>query len=418
MLDRTAPFLLSCGERLFPFTFLCLKLQRGLTVDVEIVRRAHRTADDGCLCAVCDGLQAPVQHAIAEVDEVVLSQLVDCGFAFAVRGEAVDGDEILDIRIDKICGRRPAFEIDQTLFDPLDGRPRGAPVSKLVRDLRLDHIRVDIADEDQRGIVRSIIPAVEFPHHRARGGIDVLYSPVGTKPLGIERLGRNKLEVVLEAPDGEIVARSSFGLDDAALTVDGFVGNGELRRGLAHQHQRRIDEFVVHPRQVELVDCVFEASRGVGIRSERETEAFQKLDHLALGYVGRPVESHVFDDMGEAQFIVAFINPADVEAETYHCGVLRRLVPQDRIFHPIGQDAETYICIGRHIVDRDAPRGFATLRGSGRYFLRFLGHHAHRCGKRQQRQHGKRAGEIFACHVCVPNRRRKAATNVAFTWLS
>src|SRR3546814_2313757 len=93
-------------------------------------------------------------------------------------------------------------------------------------------------------------------------------------------------------------------------------------------------------RQVELVDRLVEAGRGVGVGAEGQPLAFEQLDHLALGHMSRSVERHMFEEMGEAALVVGFGEAADVEARADDDAALGRAVFEQRIFHPVRRSEE------------------------------------------------------------------------------
>ena len=189
-------------------------------------------------------------------------------------------------------------------------------------------------------MTRTIEAGVEVAYGRARGRVDDRIRAIGAKTRGIAGAGRDELEIVLDPPDREIVAGAGFRLDDAAFPVDRLVGNGQFAGRFAHQHQRGVDQIGVGPGQVQLVDRIFEPGRGIGVRAEGKAKPFEQLDHLAFGHIGRPVEGHVFEHVGKTEFLLAFIDPAHVEAEPDDGGTLRRTVPEDRIAHAVFEHAE------------------------------------------------------------------------------
>ena len=159
----------------------------------------------------------------------------------------------------------------------------------------------------------------------------------------------------------ESVAHPALAEDDAAFAVDGGRIELHLAGDLAHQHEAGAQPLLVGARQVEHVGGGIEAGRGVGVRPELEPLALEDLDHLAFGHVGRPVERHMLDEVGEAALVVALADRAELEAEPERRAVLRRLVALDRIAHAVGQHAVADRRVGRDVGRRHAPR-----RGGGR----------------------------------------------------
>ena len=227
--------------------------------------------------------------------------------------------------------------------------------------MRFHCIDIDIADYDQRGIVGPVIARVEIAQALGRSGINVLDRTIGAKPRRKACVWCDEFEVILDPADLEIVARPGFRLDNATFAVHRVSGDGQLAGGFAHQHQRGAQQIVVIAWQVELVDRLLEPGRGVGIRPERKTLAFEKFDHLAFGDVGRSVEGHVFDEMGESQFVVFFIDPSHIDAEPHDDGILRRFVVHDGIAHAVFEDPVSNRSVGCDIVNRQPPGGFVAL---------------------------------------------------------
>src|SRR3546814_9511278 len=74
-----------------------------------------------------------------------------------------------------------------------------------------------------------------------------------------------------------------------------------------HQHQPGVDQIVGRVRQVELVDRLVEAGRGVGVGTEGKPLAFEELDHLALGHMGRAVERHMLQEMSQPALVLGLV---------------------------------------------------------------------------------------------------------------
>ena len=358
-MDRTPPFLFGNCQRLLPFAFLGLHLHCGLPVDVEKVAGTGAPADDWRIFAGGNSLQTAIEDHGAEIDEQLLAQFGNGFFALLIRSKTIDGHDVGHIWIDEISCCPAALDIDQALVyfgNRCGGR---LPAGEFIDDLGFDCFRIDIADYDQRCIIGAIIASVEIPDDGAGSGIDVLYCSISPESLCIQSIGGDEIEVIFEPANLVIVAGARFRLDNAPLTIDRFIRDGDFGRSLAHQHQRSIDEFIIHPREIEFVDRVFEGGRSIRVSPECEAEPLEQLYHLAFRDIGRSVERHVFDDMSQPEFFLALIHPADIETETDYCRVLRSLVMRDRVFHTIGQNAEAHIGIGRNVVNRYPPCCFA-----------------------------------------------------------
>src|SRR3546814_8988853 len=78
-------------------------------------------------------------------------------------------------------------------------------------------------------------------------------------------------------------------------------------------------------------------------------------DLLALGHMGRTVERHMFEEMGEAALVFGFGEAADVEAHTDDDAVLGRAVFEQRIFHPVREHAEDDVRVDRNVARRETP---------------------------------------------------------------
>src|SRR3546814_13326136 len=79
------------------------------------------------------------------------------------------------------------------------------------------------------------------------------------------------------------------------------------------------------------------------------------LDHLALGHMGRTVERHMFEEMGEAALVFGFGEAADVEAHTDDDAVFGRAVFDQRILPPVRVQAEDDVSADRTVAPRAPP---------------------------------------------------------------
>ncbi len=153
----------------------------------------------------------------------------------------------------------------------------------------------------------------------------------------------------------ERVALSFFAEDHSSLTIDRGLIELHFARDFSEQEQCGVDMLGVRLRQFEHVGGGVETRHGVGVRPERKALPFEHLDHLAFGYVGRPVERHMFDEVSEATFVFGFPDGAESDLETHGRRAFGRRIAHDRIFHAVGQRAVSDRGIGSNVGELDAP---------------------------------------------------------------
>ena len=221
-------------------------------------------------------------------------------------------------------------------------------------DACFDRADVEVADDDERDVPRHVFARVERAQRRAGGCVERFGRADGKAPgiagLGVEELRR--IEAVAIVP---CVAVAHFRQDYAALAVDGALGNREVARGFAHQHQCGVQQDVIGARQVQLVDGPIEAGRGVGIGAEGEPVALQQLDHFAFGHTLGAVEGHVLDEVGISQFTVGLVERSRVHDHAHHGGAGRRRVVAHDVAHAIVQPSEAEVRIDGNVAVLESP---------------------------------------------------------------
>ena len=140
----------------------------------------------------------------------------------------------------------------------------------------------------------------------------------------------------------------------------------DLAADLAQQEQAFVDARRLVLGQIELVDGLVEFGGGVGVGAEAQAEPLEPVDELALGDVGRAVERHMLDEVGEAALVVALLERAGVDPQPERGLVRRRGVVAQRVAHAVGQGAEAHVGIGRQVAPRLRPRDGRRARAPAR----------------------------------------------------
>ena len=372
------------GECAGPFAIACIDHEIGGATDLEDLRSAQPRAAEGWVVGSGEAQQATVDYGIADLAQ----------HALAAAGERVgrgdEGPEAGDFYplgqcwIDVDVGL--AFE---AVIDGAEvGRGRGLlglPVGKMVSDRGFYHVRVEIADDDDGGVVRLVVALPE--RAQAIGGrAPQCIDGADRQAVGEAGVGEEKGEFVQRICVIVGVAYAAFGQHDALLALDSFRGKSQLAGGLAHQHQRGVEQVGIGARQVEFVDRLVEAGGGVGVRAEGQPLALEQAHHLALGHISRAIEGHMLDEMRIAALIVGLRDRAGADPQV-HLGLARgRAVGADDIAHAVVERAEAVLRIDRQVGCGERPVGrlrWRVLRGKGQ------GERAQERGKQQAEGHGR-----------------------------
>ena len=359
--------------------------------------------------AACEAGEAAVDDAIADPPHQIGVAVGDGVGLVAPCGKARQGHFLGQRRIDVDVGQALAGDVDRA-GDRL-GRGRGGrPAGKARADRRLDLLGRVVADHHQHGVGGHIGAAIK-PADLRGGGAFERGDGADRQALGIARAGRDEGDIVLEIALLEARPVAPFGKDHPALALHRFGRDGEFARGLAHQHQRGIEQFLVIARQVEHVGDALEPGRGIGVRSEGQPLAFEQLDHLALGNARRAVEGHVFEIMRQAALVVVLGQRAGIDPHPHQRRALGRGVAADDVAHPVVEPPEHETGIDRHIAGLEGPdRGgrFGRRCGCGGRLLRCQRGGERKRGERQQQAGGKRAKAIVHDRQGIPDQRHQA----------
>ena len=97
------------------------------------------------------------------------------------------------------------------------------------------------------------------------------------------------------------VAQPLLGEDHAALGLSAPCRSSVSSLAVSRISIRPVSRLsCVAARQVELIDRLGPSGLGVGVGPEGEAQALQDLDHVAGRHVGRALERHVFEHVGQA----------------------------------------------------------------------------------------------------------------------
>ena len=194
-------------------------------------------------------------------------------------------------RLDDQLGVRLARH-DLTEIGVGTGRPVVLPVAEAGADLGLHGGGIEVAHRDDRRALGAVIVMIEVGDQVGRRLLEDVNLADGLAvrhPLARQQI----FEARLVDPVGRAVAGALLREHHSAFAVHGGLRDGQFGGRLAQQLQRGVDRLRVGLRQVELVDGLVEAGLGVGVGAEGEAQAFEDLDHLALGHGLRAVEGHV-----------------------------------------------------------------------------------------------------------------------------
>jgi hypothetical protein len=233
-------------------------------------------------------------------------------------------------------------------------RGRIDPVAEAFLDLGLHRIDVEVADCDQGGALGPVVGFVEVDEPVAGSGPDDVQ--VADRQTIAQTLARGEEgEEDLQRAHARAVAGALLALDDAALAVDRVRGEQQFGGDFTQGEQAGVHHLVGGVGQVQHIGGLVETGLGVGVAPEGHPQPFQVLGHVALGDMGRTVEGHVFEEVGQALLVVAFRQGARVDAQTQGRLMRRGGVVQDGVAHAVGQDAEAHGGVGRKVAGRLGP---------------------------------------------------------------
>ncbi len=81
----------------------------------------------------------------------------------------------------------------------------------------------------------------------------------------------------------------------------------------------------------------FDAGRGVHIAAEGGSDALQPVQDALAGEIFRPVEAHMFEEMGETLLIGCLVNGADIGGQIEFRPLFRFVIVADVVSHPVFQ---------------------------------------------------------------------------------
>ena len=236
--QRAAVFLGRGSEAALPAAIDGVDDQAGGAAFAELVGRAQPGAAERRL-----GLARAAQHAAVDDAIADLPQQVFAALGQAVRLVQPDvvarhrnafGQRLVD---EDILARR-AFDFHRPGFGLGLGRG-GPPIGKARLDRRFHRLDRKVADHDHRGLRRHIFAPPEGAQAFGRGGVERFLGADRQAP-GIACAGVLEFDLVDHVAQGKGVAIALFGQDHAAFALNRGLADGQFARGLAHQHQRRI----------------------------------------------------------------------------------------------------------------------------------------------------------------------------------
>ncbi len=241
----------------------------------------------------------------------------------------------------------------------------GLPVGEAGLDLLRHGGRIDVAGDHQGGAVGSVVGAVEVLDQVHRRGLDDLHLADGHAVGGELAL---ELEGVARLVDFIVrrIAQPLFRQHHPALGLQRLGLEQQVAADLAQQQQALANGLGVVVGQVELVDRLGHAGAGVGVGAEGQAQPLQDLDRLvgARG-VGRALEGHVLQHVGQALLVVALLQRARADAQAQRHLALGGLVVLDGVAHAVGQHAEGDGRIGRQVAVGVGPDLVALGQGRG-----------------------------------------------------
>jgi len=283
-------------------------------------------------------------------------------------------------------------------------RPRGPgrrDRSELLLDQRLDRRLVEVADGDDRHLVRAVPVLVEAPQRVVRERLEALLGADG-QPLGVTRSLQQDRELLVAHPGARAASLPPLLDDDAALLVDLGRREGQVVRPVFQDQERFLEQLRLVGGNLQHVHGLVEARVGVDARAGAHPDRFHELDHRRSREVRGAVECHVLDEVREPELVLVLEHGPRVHRQAQLGPFRGQLVGADVVAETVREPAD-----GDERVHRDRVGGSQRLRqllhlggqrGWGRRHLRCrergdhqacAGRHDQQCGDVFLRAHGR-----------------------------
>ena len=334
VLQRPAKLLLALGKCLGPVLGRRSDGQRHAVDHVVETVAAGSARKIGRLALFDLAIEAPVEDARTDgADQVLASRGPGIGAFFigSQRAERHRGHQLLIEEIAnparlQFCGSGQRLAKCRALR---------LPVAEIFLDLGDRDLRLDIADEGDEGVLGAIVTPIEGHEFLAWHRLDRFRNADRQAVHDLAALGE-EAEPVDGRAVGQRIPGEFFRCDDATLAVDRIGIEQQVLRRLAHQEESFVQHRFADGREVQLVDRLVETRAGIGIRAERQPVTLEPLDHLALGDVDRPVESHVFEKMRDALLGIGLVERTGGDAHADRRIAARGLILHHRVAQTVG----------------------------------------------------------------------------------
>ena len=217
-----------------------------------------------------------------------------------------------------------------------------------VLDLRLDRVDVDVADDHDTLLVRTVPLLIVVAERLVREVVHDLHQADGhTDRVLVVRVD-DRQELLVHTHLG-VLAAAPLLVDHAALLVDVFPREEQAVGPVVEDPEAGVDRTRNgHGDVVDVIDGLVDRSIGVQVRAELHTDGLEVLDHAVAGEMLGPVEAHVLQEMGEAALVLVFKDGTDLLGDVEMRLVLRLLVVADVIGQSVLQMADADIRIDRN----------------------------------------------------------------------
>ena len=234
--------------------------------------------------------------------------------------------------------------------DPVRGVDVAAGCQRLeaVADLGLDCVDIDVADDHDRRIVRSVPGVVEAAQQVRRHRLDRL---VGADGLATVVLGAVQVHRLCRAGDPaleRLVTLAPLVQHDALLLVD-LVGLQGCRRQPFAQHVEPCCQVArVARRHGELVDRLVVRGVRIDVCAEGHAEPAKRVDQFVRRVLRRAVEQHVLEEVSGTRLIGVFLAGAGVDRQS-HLGAAAGSVVRTEVHgEPVRKGDDPHVGVDRH----------------------------------------------------------------------
>ena len=257
------------------------------------------------------------------------------------------------------------------------------PVSKILFERRGEEDRIEVADDRNHGVFRTVPPVVERLHRCATRALEAVLGADGDT-FGQSLTCEQGLQRLLADPFSNAATLALFRQHDRHFGPHVPIGQNRRTHHARQQLHALVELGRIHIGNIEFVDRVRRAGLGVGVAAKCRAKALPGGDGFRRAKVFALAEQQVLQQVRIPQLVVILVERSGIDAHADGYLPRRHAVLAHTIAQAIVEFAEQPFLIARDIAVLVDPRRFAFRLQRLRPF-RFL----RRQGLRNQQKEGE-----------------------------